>query len=127
MPVGSSHISRHHVRFWASSKAVSEDFIEHVHFWQKKLKTSNTNFKLLWVGAAIKDIGLGIIKYHGQLSHSVDEDTNAERDHIVHTLQRAGCLKEVIKVKAGEEISVSNRVIGSNMISDGMLHICVLK
>lgn len=124
--VGDSYFHRHHVRFWASSAAVSDKFAEHVYFWQKKLQPG-TKSKLLWVGAAIKDEGLGFIRYHGQITHSVGADTNAERDKIVSELNKQGLVKEVLKVSSGEEMKISNRVIGDHMISDGELHICVLK
>jgi hypothetical protein len=87
----------------------------------------NAKTKLLWVGAAIKDEGFGFIRYHGQITHSVDADTNAERDYIVDALKSAGLVKEVIRVTAGEETTLANRVLGDHMISDGELDICILK
>ncbi len=121
-----SYFNRHHVRFWACSQAVRPQFVEHVLFWQHKL-SPETNTRLLWVGAAIKDSGLGFIRYHGQLTHSVDADTNAERDFIVGELQAAGLVKKLIIVQANKKARVPNRVFGDYMISDGELHVCILK
>lgn len=115
---------RHHVRFWAVS---TEDpsFKNHVRFWRKRHKLGNT--KTLWVGAGTFDFGVGVIKFNGQLTHSILANTNKERDYIVHTLQNADMIKEIKTIKAGAPTRTKNRVIGDTMITDGELKVCVLK
>lgn len=115
---------RHHVRFWAASTTESS-FISHVRFWRKRHKLGNT--KSLWIGAGTYDLGLGFIRFNGQLTHSIAADTNKERDYIVKTLRDAGMIKEVKTVKAGKPTQVKNRAIGNTMITDGELKVCILK
>ena len=123
--VGDSYFHRHHVRLWACTETGKEDEHPHVTFWRKKIKLTKKQ-KQLWVGAAIKDTGLGIIRYHGQLTHSVDSNIDAERDFILSEMEKHQQLSDSYMVKAGQATVTSNRVIGNQMISSGEMIVCIL-
>ena len=83
--------------------------------------------QLRWhLGAAILDEGFGLIRHTGQITHTVNPDTNAERDMIVADLKKAGVVKEVKHIDAGNPTIRDNRVIGDHMIADGDLKLCIL-
>ncbi len=124
--VRDSTAHRHHFRLWACTNVEDPLFRDHVSFWRRTHSSLEKNQKLLWVGSAIQDEGLGFIRYTGQLTHGVLPNTNDERDMIVSDLKNAGAVKEVRTVKAGEPTIRDNRVIGDNMIADGDLKVCIL-
>lgn len=117
---------RHHVRFWAATYTTDPRYRDHVFFWQKH-HHSPTAARVLWVGAASRDIGLGLIRHNAQITHMVHEDTNAERDLIVRDLKRAGKIKATRTINVGKPYKLPNRVWGGSMVSDGGLVICELK
>ena len=59
---------RHHLRIWRLDSAAG-----------------------VWVGAAIKDVGVLIRPWTGTATHRVDPDADAERDFTVAALSAAGC------------------------------------
>jgi hypothetical protein len=59
---------RHHVRFWLL------DSLEGI-----------------WVGSAIKDVGVLVRPLRGTATHRVDPDADAERDFTVSALEASGC------------------------------------
>lgn len=61
---------RHHVRFWLLDSLAG-----------------------IWVGAAIKDIGVLVQPFRGTATHRVDPDADAERDFTVSALEAAGCAR----------------------------------
>ncbi len=119
---GGSHFHRHHLRLWACSNKSEHP---HSHFWRTTIAPKN-NKRRLWVGAAVKDTGIGIIRYHGQITHSIDEDLDAERDYVIDQIKKAGLAKEIYTVRAGEPTIRSNRTMGCQMISGGEIVVCVL-
>lgn len=67
---GPSARIRHHVRFWLLDSLAG-----------------------IWVGAAIKDVGVLVRPLHGTATHRVDPDADAERDFTVSALEAAGCAR----------------------------------
>jgi len=61
---------RHHVRFWLLDSLAG-----------------------IWVGAAIKDVGVLLRPLRGTATHRVDPDADAERDFTVSALEAAGCAR----------------------------------
>ena len=61
---------RHHVRFWLLDSLAG-----------------------IWVGAAIKDVGVLVRPLRGTATHRVDPDADAERDFTVSALEAAGCAR----------------------------------
>lgn len=128
LPIDDSASKRHHVRFWACHFEGPEDFHEHVRFFkrlQRPLKTGDN--RQLWVGAVSKDTGLIPIRHNAQITHSVDPDTDAERELIVESLRKSGNVQRVQKVKVGAPYEVRNRTIGGILRSDGRMLIAILR
>lgn len=69
-PVGRDPRRRHHVRFWRTEEVDAEG-------------------RTIWVGAATFDRGVGLSRTTGQVTHHIDGNIDAERDHVVGTLQKA--------------------------------------
>lgn len=72
-PVGGNPSQRHHVRFWQAA-AVDEQN------------------RPLWFGSATYDDRVGLSHTTGQITHHISGDVDAERDHILKTLQQTGGL-----------------------------------
>jgi hypothetical protein len=115
------------VRFWScSTKSLDPEHTTHVQFWRQHPHVPK-NVQQLWVGAATKDIGLGIIRHNAQFTHAIDPDTNQERDFIIEELEAIGAVDNVQHVKAGSPYTLKNRVIGVTMIADGALRLVQLR
>lgn len=75
-PVGNDPRRRHHVRFWES-------------------KERDQQGRPLWIGAGTFDVKVGLSHTTGQVTHHISPDVDAERDHILTDLQKAGALSDV--------------------------------
>lgn len=118
---------RHHVRFWACSNDVHQSFKSHVQFWHALHPDEELNDEIhLWVGAASLDIGIGVIRHNGQITHMIHSDTDAERDKIVRDLKRAKKAKSIKTLRAGSPYKLENRVLGGHMRTDGQLTVVEL-
>lgn len=127
LPVEGSPRHRHHVRFWPVQPAVAEHFQEDVAFWDKHHPDKNRrDDKILWLGAASLDTGLGLIRHNAQITHMIHPDTNAERELIVNSLKSAGLCKSIKKIAITNPYRLSNRVISGYLETDGNLTICQL-
>lgn len=127
LPVGTNPGHRHHVRFWAVKTDVAENFKEHIAFWQRHHQDKNHwDDTYLWLGAASRDIGIGIIRHNAQLTHMIHQDTNAERELIVKSLKKAGMVKKSRTVQIQTPYSLRNRVVTGFLQADGKLTICEL-
>lgn len=71
-PAAKSPSQRHHVRFWKSTQIDQQG-------------------RPLWMGAATFDKSVGLSHTTGQITHHIDGDVDAERDHLLETLVKAGC------------------------------------
>ena len=71
--VGRSADQRHHVRFWLS-------------------KQREQDGRPLWLGSATFDRGVGVSHRTGQITHHIAPDIDAERDHVIAALTKAGQL-----------------------------------
>lgn len=71
LPVGDSPRQRHHVRFW---------------LWNEKYDGRD-----VWVGSASFDERVGLSHTTGQVTHHIAPEVDAERELIMHGLQKAGC------------------------------------
>ena len=72
-PTGSNPRQRHHVRFWRSEELAPDG-------------------RPVWVGAATYDHSVGFSHTTGQITHHIAPDIDAERDHLMATLQKTGSL-----------------------------------
>lgn len=78
-PVETNARQRHHVRFWKSSELGFGD-------------------RPLWIAAATFDRSVGFSHLTGKVTHHIDADIDAEREHVMTTLTKAGQLTEVFQV-----------------------------
>lgn len=123
--VGNKH-HRHHVRFWAASHTSDPRKLEHITFWEQVHASDLVNKRVLWVGAASLDAGIGIIRHNAQITHMIHPDTDAERELIATQLQDAGVVKSIRSVKTGEPYKLTNRVLTGYLRSDGKIKVCEL-
>ncbi|MEK7603134.1 MAG: LssY C-terminal domain-containing protein [Patescibacteria group bacterium] len=125
-PVGNSPSKRHHVRFWAASHTTDPHHLEHISFWDRFFQSNLETGRVLWVGAASKDVGMGVIRHNAQITHNIHHDTNAERDKIADELKKSGQVQKIKTVTIGSPYKVSNRVIRRYMLSDGKMKLIEL-
>lgn len=87
IPITDGHAgSRHHVRFWATTYQGDGQPTVRTIDWQNRPAHVRSD-RLLWLGAASRDVGVTFIRHNAQLTHLVDPDTDAERELIVNQLQ----------------------------------------
>lgn len=133
IPVGHSPRHRHHVRFWRvdarnNPAEPNATWNEHQGFWRTLLKRFMRRKYSLWVGAAIYDSGPVAIRWrNGQITHQIHPDANFERDFIIESLERAGVLRSLTDIKAGEPYRERGQALGVTVISDGFVKLCELK
>ncbi len=72
-PVGDDPRKRHHVRFWKSAK-------------------DDDQGRPLWAGSATYDRRVGLSHTTGQITHHIDGNVDAERDHLFEDLKKTGRL-----------------------------------
>lgn len=126
LPVSNSPRHRHHIRFWGVVDTDNAEYHQQIFFW-KRYHRAPKNDRLLWVGAASLDTGLGIIRHNAQMTHRIHHDTNAEREFVVKQLKATGLVKRTKKVTIGAPYQLRNRVITGYMLADGKLTICELQ
>lgn len=117
---------RHHVRFWGLIENNDPKYLEHALFWRRHHEPPAPG-KILWLGAASKDIGFGIIRHNAQLTHMIHPDTDAERDLILNHLKQARKIKRIRKLAVTSPHRLTNRVINGWLQSDGVTKLCELK
>jgi hypothetical protein len=126
IPVESAAGNRHHVRFWATTyEAKKRLSFKSIHWHHRREHLYGD--KLLWVGAASLDIGLGFIRHNLQVSHMIDPDTNKERKLILDQLKAQRLIKKTESVKLGEPYRLINRVLSGSLHTDGKMAIVTLK
>ncbi len=126
IPVDDNPVHRHHVRFWGVVDVADPDYLEHTIFW-KRHHRSPTPGKILWLGAASKDVGLGIIRHNAQFTHMIHPDTDAERELIVQQLKKAKKIKRTRTVPLVAPYRLQNRVFNGFLQTDGKMKIITLK
>lgn len=118
--------SRHHVRFWATNYDPGSDAVMHPLQWQHRQEHLSHD-RLLWVGAASRDIGVTLVRHNAQLTHLVDSDTNAERELITSQLQnkQLAYLKQTISL--GDPYRLLNvHALSGHIHTDGKMNILEL-
>lgn len=126
LPVDNNPRHRHHVRFWAASHTSDPRHLEHIGFWERIHKSDLVNERILWVGAASLDVGLGVIRHNAQVTHMIHPATDAERELIASDLQATGLVKKSRLVKIGEPYRLTNRVLTGYLHTDGKMKILEL-
>jgi len=118
---------RHHVRFWATTydKDAPMTSPDNIHWFPRKFLKQHESDRLLWLGAASKDVGLAIIKHNAQLTHMIHPDTNAERDLIVEQLEIGGG-KLAATLRIRKPYTLANRAWSGYLQTDGQLKVIEL-
>jgi len=101
-PVGNDPRERHHVRFWKSAEV-------------------DTQGRPAWMGSATFDKRVGLSPTTGQITHHIDGNVDAERDHLFENLQQTGELTEVSAVDDFHQVREGANGGGDNWHTDGKL------
>jgi hypothetical protein len=125
IPVDDNPAHRHHVRFWGVVDVDDPRYREHTIYWKRHHK-SPVSGKVLWLGAASKDAGIGIIRHNAQFTHMIHPDTDAERELIVHQLKKAGKIAKTRTVTLVNPYRLENRVFTGYLLTDGKMKILTL-
>lgn len=107
-PVGDNPRKRHHVRFWKYDKLSPDG-------------------RPVWVGSATYDERVGLSYTTGQITHHIDADVDAERDHLMSSLQQTGDIaSEVTKPDFHTQLEGRNGG-GDLWKTDGSLKVAITK
>jgi hypothetical protein len=105
--VGHSARERHHVRFWESDQKSDDG-------------------RPTWLGGATFDRSAGLSHRTGQITHHIDADVDAERDHVIDSLIDAHELVRTFQVTGvGQTLSGRNGG-GDRYYTDGEVTIGVV-
>lgn len=128
IPVGNSPRVRHHVRFWKVRPPMSHRKDSQHHFWWQTLRKMTGAERELWVGAATFDKSfLGLRWRNLQFTHSIDANTNEERDFVINSLHDSRFSRKRRVIQAGEPYSFRGQNFGATILSDGTVHLVELR
>jgi hypothetical protein len=99
-PVGDNPRKRHHVRFWRSDKI-------------------DPDGRPVWVGSATYDERVGLSHTTGEVTHHIDPDVDAERDHLFDDLKATGVLAEVYVLEDFHKVREGRNGGGDPWHTDG--------
>ncbi|HET6747479.1 MAG TPA: LssY C-terminal domain-containing protein [Candidatus Saccharimonadales bacterium] len=119
---------RHHIRFW-QLQSEPEKPHHHIPFWENILQIFFKGKKRqIWIGTATHDVSPFALRIQNlQITHKIDAETNKERDFVVDTLQKAGRVKRLETIAAGEPILFRGQTLGVSIVTDGTLPVIELK
>lgn len=126
LPVNNNPAHRHHIRFWGVTETTSEEYRQHAFFWMRHHRSPKMG-RILWVGAASLDTGIGIIRHNIQFTHMIHHDTNAEREFVVSQLKKTKRIKRTRTIEVGAPYKLTNRVITGYMSADGKVKVVEVK
>jgi hypothetical protein len=106
-PVGASPRQRHHVRFWRAEQVDEQG-------------------RPLWAGSATFDIGVGLSHTTGQITHHIAADIDAERDHVIGSLNAAHVLADVYWIDGFHQQLSGENGGGDPYHTDGRLAVGVI-
>jgi hypothetical protein len=116
---------RHHVRFWATTFDKDRQLsVRSIHWLPRELKHHEDD-KLLWLGAASRDIGFAFIRHNAQITHMIHPNTDRERDLITRHLISNDAV-ELPSIRLEYPYRLINRVWLGYLQTDGVLKICKL-
>lgn len=105
--VGDSAHRRHHVRLW-------------------RVLDEGQEGRPVWLGAATFDSSVGLSRYTGQLTHHIEPDIDAERQHVNDTLTRAGLVETTYLVTGVGPTLFRRNGEGDRYYTDGDIRMLVL-
>lgn len=110
----------------AFEKAVgrSADRRQHVRFWNA-LPLGDRG-RIMWLGSASFDVGVGFSHYTGAVTHAISPDVDATRDELGNDLAATGRIVEVYEV-TGVGLTVNGRNGGGDRYyTDGEVRVSVI-
>ena len=105
--VGESPRHRHHVRFWCLDKR-------------------NADGRPVWVGSAVYDERVGLSRTTGEVTHFTAPDVDAERDYLLHDLERTGDLAKQYTLDGFHKTREGRNGGGDPWHTDGNLYVGVI-
>lgn len=124
--IESRWLHRHHVRFWATTYDTEGELEpKSIHWYPRAERKLHKGQKVLWLGAASKDVGLALIKHNAQFTHMIHPDTDAERDLIIDQLEIDGG-KLTADLTVAMPYRLVNRAWSGYLQTDGRLRIITL-
>ena len=106
-PVGNNPRHRHHARFWRTHQTTQDG-------------------RPVWIGSATYDTRVGLSHTTGQVTHHIDADIDAERDHVMATLQQTHDLIERYVVQGFHTILQGRNGGGDPWHTDGALAVGII-
>ena len=106
-PIGSSADRRHHVRLWLVLAKGDEG-------------------RTVWLGAATRDLGVGLSHYTGQITHHIAADIDAERDALLADLATSRLVTALYKVSGVGPTLFGRNGEGDAYFTDGELRFAVI-
>lgn len=117
---------RHHIRFWQLSADQSSH--HHAGFWQRVLAVFPGKKRQIWIGTATHDVRPFALRIQNlQITHKIDAETSKERDYVIRTLSDSRVVRRRVIIPAGEPIRFRGQSFGTNIVTDGTLHVVKLK
>jgi hypothetical protein len=121
--IGNSPRRRHHIRIWAVSQK-NANSLNKIDFWHKKhTDHKQTN---IWVGAATEDTGWGYRHDTYQLTHSINNNSDEERQYIISKLKKSNLIDSIEFYNAKEELLNTPKPI-NHFITDRRICIVFIK
>ena len=106
-PVRTDPRQRHHVRFWRAEKVDEQG-------------------RPLWAGSATFDIRVGFSHTTGQITHHIAPAVDAERDHVINSLNEAHVLADVYWIDGFRKALSGRNGGGDPYHTDGRLAVGVI-
>lgn len=107
-PVGGSADRRHHVRLWRTTEVGSDG-------------------RLMWLGSASFDMGVGVSHDTGAVTHHIGPDLDAERDYLIKSLFDAGLLESTMQIEGVGATENGRNGGGDSYFTDGKATVGMLR
>jgi hypothetical protein len=120
--IDNSPRKRHHIRFWALSVTRAQDTWGAAGFWRNTDRPPDSE-RVIWVGAATRDIGLSLTRFTFQITHATDSHTNVERDYVISELMKGRAIEAVKVYQSGQQLP-TERV--NHYVTDGEITLAKL-
>ena len=111
---------------FAFEKAIggSADRRQHVRLWLVLAKGDEG--RSVWLGAATRDLGVGLSHYTGQITHHIAADIDAERDALLADLTASRMVAALYKVSGVGPTLFGRNGEGDYYFTDGELRFAVI-
>ena len=106
-PIGGSADRRHHVRLWLVLAKGDEG-------------------RSVWLGAATRDLGVGLSHYTGQITHHIAADIDAERNALLADLTASRMVTALYKISGVGPTLFGRNGEGDIYFTDGELRFAVI-